>query len=1065
MPADPKPIVVSLGAGMDQSGDEFVTPPGNIRESVNTRVRRGGSVEQRRGVHGFPLGVPSIVGYHGLQPTGVIEWTGKIGNASSVGIGGKAFFPDTDSADITYCGGYSSYLPVGKSNAFLDEFLEFGENNSRCCVVGTDSDGREYTVMASYGSQEVLIVVKNDNGVRVGAFEINATMEAIDMVASLTAPRVYFVRQSGTNLRLHVITLSSSPTLEVIGGGTWSFTLADSTSGWAICQLPVGADGTSDWCFVYHSAATTVSIANYDNTTSQTTGAQTITSATAAILTVFASQEWVAVGILRDPVSVGAAEFITFVVGSLSTQDYDTLLASDADSFSAPIFGLAPKVSPFASTNEFYWAVGRGPATYDINTRTGTIFGVLTSAGTVTETATVHGTLPVSHFDKWGSIWLIWSGEFNGQFPNTPRFGRFALCKFPETGPISALIPSLELKRTVIQLASKRFGPEPVDTEFVWNVGTGKFSTFGYKRGQVETLLPVLLRSQDTKLYGVELYEYQHESHHQSRDTVEVGQKLVVAGQPFSLYSDAWIPDTGNAVARNASSELGFCEEPEIYQLAFTSLSGSLGPGSRLYKAVYEWISPLGERHRSRPSEPTSSVTTITGRNDLLISAASITSRQFFAWGLYTVSDKYFSATVLHIYRTTNGGTTYHRITPDDGAPQAVMDRGANLGFNDIYSDDEIRDNEILYTDGGVQPNDLAPSCRFLAVGEDRLWLGGLFEEQEIQCSKFTLPREPIQFSDHGSFKIRLPFPCTGLAYLDGSLIAFCETSSYLVSGDGPNNQGAGGFTLRPISDNSGCIDYRSIVETSQGVFFQSVRGISLFPRGFGSPTLLRQLNELMGEHGSGFTEVIGATTRKYSDEETVRFLLRNPTTNKRIVATLELSTQTWGYDTINDANGDPQPLSSIGDGPEGVMYGAGSGTNRFLVELEGAKGTPYDSMGSTVNRFLSEVKLAKTSLFGPAGAGKLHGVYLRGFSPATGAQVNLSMVTDFGTQTHTFSGIGSGTFFRRAVPAHSDASECQISATFTAGVGRQAGLRLFSLTLEVMPKPGTRNTQAGEQE
>src|SRR5690606_15421906 len=98
--------------------------------------------------------------------------------------------------------------------------------------------------------------------------------------------------------------------------------------------------------------------------------------------------------------------------------------------------------------------------------------------------------------------------------------------------------------------------------------------------------------------------------------------------------------------------------------------------------------------------------------------------------------------------------------------------------FYDHATDSEITDNEILYTDGGVQPNDLAPSCRFMALGEDRLWLGGLFDGDILQASKRFVPREPIQFSDHDAFKVRLPFDNTGIAYLDGALVAFCNDST-----------------------------------------------------------------------------------------------------------------------------------------------------------------------------------------------------------------------------------------------------------------------------------------------
>src|SRR5690606_17207323 len=159
------------------------------------------------------------------------------------------------------------------------------------------------------------------------------------------------------------------------------------------------------------------------------------------------------------------------------------------------------------------------------------------------------------------------------------------------------------------------------------------------------------------------------------------------------------------------------------YVATMATVSGAnIAPGTRLYSAIYEWLSPRGDRHRSRPAPPRSI------DNTAPCGIRLHTPKEF-------MTQRYPSPRV-HYYRTVSGGNTLLRVSPDTGVdPESE--------FIDHASDDEIRDNEVLYTDGGVQPNDLPPSCRFLAVGEDRLWVGGLFDANIIQCSKAIVPREP----------------------------------------------------------------------------------------------------------------------------------------------------------------------------------------------------------------------------------------------------------------------------------------------------------------------------------
>lgn len=1051
MPADPKLLPIVLGAGMDQSIDEYAAPPGNIRYAINTRVRKGGSLEQRHGVHGFALSVPSLMMSHGLQPTGVLEFAAQVAGVSVFGTDGKAVF--SKRGDGNFCGPYGRYLPIRRTNAFLDEGRGgFGYGGVRPCASVVATGGEEYIAIgavATGGFVDPLTIVETADGVRQLANRPEFGANDMQLVGSRASRRIYRALTRDLNPTTLIID-HVDPALPSGMSQTTSITIP-SGAPWAVCESRSGA---SHICVAWQSSPTGITVQHRRQLPSAQDASVVVPIAPVAIgkakMTVLSTPEYTALGILRDPVATGSPEFavMSASLGTLISQGQ--LYEPRANCYSTPLLGITEDPS------RFVWALGRALDPVDTDVPAATVFGKIRANGTGIDAAIVRNVLPISEFDEWGALWALGAGEpgRSTTVPTMPVFGRIGLISTPHE--LTELANRDENKRrTRLHLSARRMGPNPVRNQ-TWFVGTNRYSSVGKLPARQSVVLPVMLRSQDVGLFALERYDYQHNSQFQSRGTVGLSRGLAVAGQPYTLYPSSFVPELFDETPQNCGSEMGFFEEPQIMRI-FGSPGGAVNPGSHLYCVVFEWISPSGERHRSRPSPPVAITLTTAATVTVMMTHAGVTTRMSALTG----------QTVAHVYRTVADQKQFLRVTPDTGAPAA--DRFGSLDFevqfDDTLADDAIRAREVLYTDGGVQPNDLAPSCRFMALGQDRLWLGGLFERDVIQSSKVFVPNEPIQFSELDSFKVRLPFDNTGLAYLDGALVVFCENSIYLVSGDGPNNQGAGGYTIRPIAENVGCDDDRSIVVTSIGVFFKSTRGIQLMPRGFSSPELFRQLNETMGDFGDGFSEVIGASSHESSDEETVRFLLRNPSTNQRIVATVELSTKTWSYDVVRDQSGNPQPICCIGDGPEGPVYGAGSGTYRAMTEFVGLAGTTYDSMGSTVNRFLSEVRLAKMQPFGPAGNGRINAVHLRGYSPATGAQVNLSFVTDYGVQTHMFSGIGSGTFFRRAVPGNAQAStECQISATFVAGEGRLPGLRLLTLTLEIEPGSGARRPREGEQ-
>lgn len=1294
MPADGKPIHILFDQGMQQELDEFAVPvPGNMRHAINTRTRKGGSIEQRRGVHGFAVQTPSYMA--NFQATGAVEFVGRIGNSPAFGMAGKAYAHDRAQQFAYYAGEYSQYEPLSKKTAILTENQQ-GLFGCRQVAIGKDLLGKRYTVIASLGETQIECRVMNSDGHTVASFLVaTAVGKNLELFAA-EPPYVYlYIRvnnpDAGDVLTLYKIQLGgqvsytthivgpSNSTTELHPLATGAFPVLAGSVPDAMKAAAVLASGAAFVSFEPIRAADD-SLVNSLLLSHGGTGAASLdhrfnfaAGKTTESFTVLASTHRTGDGnITYAAMSQASAIWLGAIPGSGGRGVGPTgVLLPSGVGYSAPV------ISATDDPQRFLWLASNGMTTFgDL---------VLPSGPPrVRILGTMLG-VPLSLMDRQGSHWTMTP---LAEVAALPRSARALLVSHPGE------VPSLAgYAKPLAKLAAERQLTKP--NPFIWDESQVQYSRIAEDAGEHAVMLPVQLRTQGSGLISLEKYTYRHTpSTDFGRVAMPLKSDLLVAGQAVEVYPSPNRVGIGVfsgaptfAARQLLASEVGFPTEPFIATLAAAS-GANITPGRRLYSALFEWLSPAGERHRSRPAAPVSFVNTSNTGVQPYVPEDFVSQR--------------FPSPRVHYYRTIDGRKEFRRISPDTG-----VEPGAQ--FFDHASDDEIRDNEILYTDGGVQPNDLAPSCRLMALGEDRLWLGGLFESDIIQASKKFVPREPVRFTDHDAFKVRLPFDNTGLAYLEGALVAFCEESCYLVSGDGPNDKGAGGYTLRPIAD-VGALDHRSILVTSIGVFFQSKRSLQLMPRGFGPPQQIRNLNELMGDFGGGFTEVIGAALHDSADEETARFLLRNPATDQRIVAVYELGTQTWSYDTIsvlsdpaNDGvaslltassavllvdffrsdgfvkvgdsiqsvtnlmtgtvipNGGSAPqftagalgdkpgavfdgvdddfltteaavvaaltsnaectvfayakfasvgpiativgagrtdqasastvrfgdgagvyehtvrtdaaafsgavfaetqdtrahlltyvhsatgtrlwidgvestsgeetlvvgtltphrvsigsrpgstkafffggalglvaivpsalgntarqaidaailakaegnlsqsasLTAIGDGPEGVIYGAGSGAHRIMTELDGVGGTPYDSMGSTVNRFWSEVRMGRFQAFGPAGEGKLKAMQLRGYSPATGAQVNLSVVSDYGTLTHTYNGIGSGTFFRRAVagPNDASASEAQVSATFRTGVGQKHGLRLLSLTLELEPTQGLRRARIGEQD
>ena len=189
----------------------------------------------------------------------------------------------------------------------------------------------------------------------------------------------------------------------------------------------------------------------------------------------------------------------------------------------------------------------------------------------------------------------------------------------------------------------------------------------------------------------------------------------------------------------------------------------------------------------------------------------------------------------LIIYASNLGGTILYKR---EELP-AVGGRMVSFGW---YNLPELDTGETLYTATGEVSNNAPPSCQFVTNTRNRVWAGGLTDRSAVQASKPLNDIQGVHWSDFDNFKVFLPDDVTGMAPMDDSLVVFTRDHVYAVHGAGPDSAAVGVFAEpQVIPGSSGCIESRSVVASEVGVFYQSLRGIEIVPRGFATPQWIGQ--------------------------------------------------------------------------------------------------------------------------------------------------------------------------------------------------------------------------------
>lgn len=302
--------------------------------------------------------------------------------------------------------------------------------------------------------------------------------------------------------------------------------------------------------------------------------------------------------------------------------------------------------------------------------------------------------------------------------------------------------------------------------------------------------------------------------------SAQLGKTMYIAGGFVQAYD-------GQRV-----TEAGFHYGPDdlpVPTLGAPTSGAGLADGTYGYVAVYENTLANGEVERG-PRSPAVLVTVTGGPRRVTVTIPT-----------YRFATK--PGARIGVYRSQNGDASiFSRASSFD--PSTVGDVNGyvandpdvdSVTFVDEMDDATLEEQEPLYTNGGIVPNDPTGAARLIAGGKNRIFFVDSSEAMRVYHTQeldgvFAAELSPFLSIDVDPFGGDI----NGLIVMDDILIVFKETAIFSISGSGPlaNPDVGGGFSQPEIvTSDVGCISPDSLVYTPLGVAFQSQKGIYLLGR------------------------------------------------------------------------------------------------------------------------------------------------------------------------------------------------------------------------------------------
>lgn len=1048
--AQTKPVSVPITPGVHEELSPHLAPLGTLTRAKNVRFPVGGEAQARPGT--TALSVATDATHTPAALAGTVDYLCECPGGFLFGIEGFGYRYDLAQRRAHTSGSYGNAVPSGRLTTMAREELQLGVGTASPWPLSQAySEGYIaclYSVGNGQGSQGpapdgYFCEVYTEDGTPVtGTHQFGVgTASAGWVVADDVDDCFVLFKQDGTTI--YVATLTPSASGVLFSGFTAIVTLQSATSYWAPCTWP-----GLGWALVWQSGALQVDVVRGHGTSLSiapigfaVTGVQPVSA--------FANATHLYVGW----VEVNGANCLS------RARPYNTSLVTTA----ASVTTLYTHVGPAALTLTPPLACSANKASGGTFVVVGQSSGpgisgqklvamYLEPNGDRSIGEDVVGAFPVSAPFNGGMIWA--RNDIGNGIPSM----RCMLLDYQNaragtsSGTIACVNPKVALvtDQFVNLVSSGYYGglwrhhlcpPVRIGETSEWVCGLPRI---------------VRLETHLSSSGGLVLADWVRFSTEAKRPALPFGSSalvvgdLVIADHPWGtrIQSDSADVKADQAVG----SDVGFYTAPQGSAVASNTGPGQLSVSATYYyRIVIERIDAAGNRYRSAPSPLITMATGVgddTGTVTGLFPSAVL--RSYAKSALFDAPQP--SRCVMHVYRTvanaSSTGAQFYRATPPQGAP-VIADGTA--AYVDQLSDANLRTREFIYTDGGVLNNDHPASAAYLALSEDRVWLGGLFETNQLQSSKILVPGEGPQFSDSPAFRVVLPAPNTGVACQDGAVIAFTARGIYGVQGQGPTDQGQGAWdTPRVVTRSTGCIEGRSVLETSAGIFFQSARGLEILPRGMGEPRYIGMpVQTTLGDN-----RVTGAAVVTVGNTHTARFCMGTPE-----VLVFDLDTGAWSVDEY------PVNVVAICGTEQGAIVALESvtaGGFGFYLENEAAV---RDAEGDVATEIPCELEWAAIHPFTIAGWGRFNCVVGMFDELSTSYRGECTLeVTVGGNPASTDSADFDMTAlqapdFRKLTPSKMDGTYVRLSMSTTAG-----GWRFMGWTLDLDDHGGSRRMAASEQ-
>lgn len=396
--------------------------------------------------------------------------------------------------------------------------------------------------------------------------------------------------------------------------------------------------------------------------------------------------------------------------------------------------------------------------------------------------------------------------------------------------------------------------------------------------------------------------------------TVEFGGVTLMTGGVLSVYDGT------------ICGEVGFVHPPAFYGGLAAGAGSILVDGDYDYLATYAHYDATGNVYRSALSD--SRTFTVTGGPKSI--KAKPTNISVTNWG-----DKFSSVyNYIELYRRT--GTAAYKQLTDLVSPimPAVNDRSSPTGspFDDLTTAAKLADNADIYTDGSPEAlleHDPPPSCRFIEVWNNRVWLAGCEKGRELWPSNEYVQGEGVSFSqltvvtieDEGG-------DITGIKAMDDALVIFKAGRIYRMYGEGANDVGQGATLTRPslVSAEYGCIAGHALLLTKHGIWFLSKRGLCLLNRQF----QVEHVGAPMQTTINSMARMTGAAAMPGTDLLLFGFHYSNDD-SQGVTVVYNTDENTWGTWSLIDSDGDIRGPTSFCIYPYGTVDEV-----HFVDELSG---------------------------------------------------------------------------------------------------------------------------------